>query len=342
MSLVLGIDTSNYKTSLALVDVDDNIIYDDRRFLRVPEGEKGLRQQDAFFQHVNRLPRMIKPLFETLREMNETIAAVSVSDKPRNVEESYMPCFSAGLSFAETIASALDVPIYKFSHQDGHIASGRRFTALNKTEEFIAFHFSGGTTEALKCNGNTVLEIIGGTKDISYGQLIDRIGVALGYPFPAGEEIDLGAIRAGSGSLIFNSSDKDALINGLNKANRDIVPKIKVDDTYINLSGTETAVLRYIEKNKEVMEDQDSKDKLSKALLDEISSSIVSMMKILHEHTGIKYFLFVGGVSASSYIRDRIEAEGIKAGLGVSFSSPDLASDNAVGIAFLGGDSIWR
>lgn len=340
MSYALGIDTSNYKTSIALIDKLDNIVYDDRLYLRVNEGEKGLRQQEALFQHVNRLPRMVKNVFDTIRELGEDyIDIIAVSDKPRCVEGSYMPCFLAGVSIGKTLSASLNVPMVTFSHQQGHIEAGKRFTPLKDKKEYIAFHFSGGTTEALKCNMNSI-EIIGGTKDISFGQLIDRVGVAMGYYFPSGEEIDYGAIRASSGDIIFNNGEATAyaLPNEAEKLFKEI-PKVKVQDPYINLSGLETWLLRHIETIN--TDEEKNRDMISLILLTEIGDTILKMMTVISDKEGMKDFLFVGGVSASSYLRSYIEQEGKRKGFNVCFSSPDLASDNAVGIAFLGGDSIW-
>ena len=59
--LILGIDTSNYRTSVALVNDRGEILYNHRELLEVPEGKKGLRQSEAFFQHVMRLPDALEP-----------------------------------------------------------------------------------------------------------------------------------------------------------------------------------------------------------------------------------------------------------------------------------------
>ena len=339
MRYALGIDTSNYKTSIALVDEKDNILYDDRRFLNVPEGERGLRQQEALFQHVKRLPRMIDALFREM-DVREEIDVISVSTKPRNMEGSYMPCFEAGLGFAKTLSASLNKPLKEFSHQEGHIASGVRFSPLRDSHDYIAFHFSGGTTEVLKCTKSEEainIEIIGGTKDISYGQLIDRAGVKMGYPFPAGEEIDYGAIRYSSGNIIF---DSNTVIEQYAKKNS-FLPVIKVKDNYINLSGIETAILKYIDENIDRIKDEDFRDSVSLELLNAIGNSIYLLMQETIKLTGLRDFLFVGGVSSSSYLRSYLNAMAGHDGIGVHFASPELASDNAVGIAFLGGDSVW-
>ena len=182
---VLGIDTSNYTTSAAVFDgaAGENA----GKLLEVRPGELGLRQSDALFQHVKALPER----FETLRAGGwlEGIAAVGASTRPRAVEGSYMPCFLAGESQGRTLAAALGVPFFACSHQQGHIAaaawSAGRLDLLDRP--VLAWHLSGGTTELLHVEPDGVnvrATLLGGTSDISAGQLIDRTGVLLGLDFP--------------------------------------------------------------------------------------------------------------------------------------------------------------
>ena len=90
----LGIDTSNYATSLAVFHTAGEVVCAKKRFLPVKEGQLGLRQSDALFHHTAALPEMLEELG---REFDLTrISAVGVSEKPRPVEGSYMPCFLAG------------------------------------------------------------------------------------------------------------------------------------------------------------------------------------------------------------------------------------------------------
>ena len=187
MKAVLGLDTSNYTTSAAWFDGAQG--HNEGRLLEVQPGRLGLRQSEALFQHVKRLPEIVKGL-----EQRE-IQAVGASTRPREMEGSYMPCFLAGASFGESMAHMLNVPFYAFSHQQGHLAaaawSAGRLDLLE--QPFLAWHLSGGTTELLKVEpeGCSVrAEIIGGASDLSAGQLIDRAGVLLGLAFPAGKALD--------------------------------------------------------------------------------------------------------------------------------------------------------
>ena len=182
--LTLGIDTSNYTTSSALFDEEKREIIQQKKLLPVKEGELGLRQSDAVFAHVKQLGDIVEKLFSGKKY---NITAVGVSTRPRDIEGSYMPCFLVGDMVSKTVSSVLGVPRYEFSHQQGHIAaalySAGRLDLLG--EKFIAFHLSGGTTEILLADHGE-LTLLGGSLDLHAGQLVDRTGVYMHLPFPAG------------------------------------------------------------------------------------------------------------------------------------------------------------
>ena len=176
-SYTLGIDTSNYATSLAVFDTAGEVVCAKKRFLPVKEGQLGLRQSDALFHHTAALPEMLK---ELSGEFDLTkISAVGVSEKPRPVEGSYMPCFLAGVSAAEAFALARGIPLVRTTHQQGHAAAAL-FAA--KGEEFfrektLLFHISGGTTDLLLCDEVKHIETLGTSSDLYAGQAVDRVGV---------------------------------------------------------------------------------------------------------------------------------------------------------------------
>ena len=191
MALVLGIDTSNYTTSAAIFDTDTNTLKQAKKLLPVKKGDCGIRQSDAVFHHTKQLPEIIS----SLDFLGKRIDAISVSSSPRECEGSYMPCFLAGVSVASSISAVNSIPLYTFSHQEGHIAaallSANCLQLLDKP--FMAFHISGGTTEALLVRPAEIgfeTEIIGKTLDLNLGQVIDRVGVMLGLSFPSGPELE--------------------------------------------------------------------------------------------------------------------------------------------------------
>lgn len=297
MSIFLGIDTSNYTTSVATVgDKTINL----RKIIDVKQGMRGIRQSDGVFIHLKELPE----LFEQLEIDPGTVRAIGVSTAPRRCEGSYMPVFVAGEGFARVIAKALGVPLFKCSHQEGHImagiVSGGFYELLEKP--FLAVHLSGGTTEILRCeykNNHFEAEIVGGTLDISAGQLIDRLGVGLGMKFPCGKELDRVSRECNESVIKLKTSVKGG---------------------YINFSGAETRLLGMTETH--------SGGVLAKSALYHIGESLAKAINAC----GTEDVLFVGGVSSNSFLREYF-AEKIAAR--VCFATPELSCDNAVGVAEL-------
>ena len=309
---VIGIDTSNYTTSCAAVSENGEIISDRRILLSVKEGQRGLRQQEALFQHVSNLPVLIHDLMSDIDGYE--IAAISCSVRPRPVEGSYMPVFNAGKSVAEVISDTLKCPVISFSHQEGHVEAARYGTLLEDEDDMVFFHLSGGTTEAVSLPG---YDLVGKTLDISFGQFIDRVGVAMVIGFPCGGAMDEAASD-------YEGSDIPDL------------PVIKVKDAEVNLSGIETFCQNYLGEHPDVDEGA-----VSKAVFDACSYALAKMIKDIYVKTGKKNYLLAGGVSSSRYIRKKLE-ELILDDVTICFGRPELCRDNAVGIALLGGKKIWR
>ena len=310
----IGIDTSNYKTSLAAVDDSGRILANISEYLDVQRGEKGLRQSDAFFKHSNKLPDLLSQLLSEI-DKNE-IADISVSSRPRRVEGSYMPCFRAGINLANVLSDILRVPVYEFSHQEGHAAAIIENSSDTDIRRSVLFHLSGGTTEFLICEPDEDgyrMEICGGTKDISAGQLIDRAGVAMGYPFPSGAYLD-------------DLAETYYAANGRVKSG---LPRIKTSDGQFNLSGTETQVMRMIEASA-----AGDYPQLAYSIFERIAELLASSAVNAAASAGTDTVYMAGGVSSSSFIRRSI-AEKTGRYPEIIFGDPVLSGDNAVGTARL-------
>ncbi len=303
--VILGIDTSNYTTSVAIVDINGKIIANLKRPLQVKEGERGLRQSDALFLHTVNIPYLMGEVKGILQE--DIPVAIGVSQRPRNIEGSYMPCFLAGVSAAEAASAVSDVPVYKFSHQCGHIMAAVLSSGKESIldGEFAAFHISGGTTELVKVKAvdfGFETQLFGGTSDLNAGQVIDRIGVLMGLSFPAGPHLEKLALQ-----------------------NKKRIPKrsISSNGMKVNLSGLENMASR-------IYRETDDKALVSAFVLDFIGRSIIAMSAAYEETFGKTTFVYAGGVMCNSIIR-RMLSERFDA----VFAEPSLSSDNAVGIAEL-------
>ena len=295
----LGLDTSNYTTSTALFDGADG--YQLGRMLDVEAGSLGLRQSDALFQHVKRLPE----LFDRLRREGrlEDIAAVGASVKPRWVEGSYMPCFLAGETAGRILADTLGVPFFPCAHQQGHIAAvawgAGRLEMLDKP--LLAWHLSGGTTELLyvEPDGTGVLpQKIGGTSDISAGQLIDRTGVALGLDFPAGRALDT-LSRTGRPDRGF---------------------AVKISNFTFSFSGMEN-------KAKDMVAAGEPAADVARFIVATVARTIRRVTdQALEQYPGLPV-LCSGGVASNSILRE-IMSDAV-------FAPPVCSADNALGVAVL-------
>ncbi|MBQ8175363.1 MAG: peptidase M22 [Clostridia bacterium] len=303
---ILGIDTSNYTTSLGLLDLDGNVVANIKCPLPVREGERGLRQSDALFAHVKNIPSAMQELRKAIGDGK--LLAVGVSSRPRNVEGSYMPCFLAGVATAESVAATSGIPLYTFSHQCGHIMAALlscENEALQSADSFGAFHVSGGTTEVLSVRvvrGGFLAECVGGTKDLNAGQIIDRVGVALGLSFPCGPALE---------RLALGYEGK--------------TPKRKppLDDCYVNLSGLENMALS-------LYRETGDRAQVAAFVLHHLADALCGMAQAYNKTHGKGTILFAGGVMCNSIIRKKLLAT-----TDAAFATPLLSADNAVGIACL-------
>ncbi len=304
--LFMGIDTSNYTTSISLVDTERKPVYEARRLLQVDEGKRGLQQSAAFFQHIKTLPE----LFEGLAaDVKGRLAAVAVSSRPRPVAGSYMPVFQAGTSVAEMISHLYWIPLYYTTHQEGHLAAGiNSLKSPFNHQSFIAVHLSGGTTEILNVTQNGAdytISIVGGTLDLQVGQLLDRLGLALGMTFPAGAELEIIA-RESIGPI----------------------PKLSVNlvDTFFNLSGAETEAKRLLTAGA-------SPALLARAAEDVIVRSLAGALVNLLKIRDTQAILFVGGVAQNKYFQAEIGKRLSHYELELFFAKSQYSGDNAYGVA---------
>ena len=298
---VIGIDTSNYTTSIAYFDGigGENC----SKLLPVKQGELGLRQSDAVFAHIKSLPELSGRLFSHVRK--EEITAVGVSTRPRAVEGSYMPCFMVGYSHAKMLADLLKVPLVEVSHQQGHVAaslwSAKAMYLMDAPH--LAWHLSGGTTELLLVepeNKNVICTKIGGTTDISAGQLIDRTGQLLELPFPSGKHLD--------------ALSKEAVLKE--------TFKVKCRNMVFSLSGVQNKVQQFHAQH------GNDAETAAYALRCVAKAVYLATEQALKAYPGLPV-VFSGGVASNSLLREVI------APLDPVFAKPQFSTDNAMGVAVL-------
>ena len=298
---VIGIDTSNYTTSIAWFDGTRGV--NCSRLLPVKPGELGLRQSDAVFAHTKSLPELSGRLFSDFKAAN--VGAIGVSTRPRAVDGSYMPCFLVGYSHAKLLSDLLHVPLIEVSHQQGHIAasvwSAGRMELMDQPH--LAWHLSGGTTELLLVEPegkNVSCTKIGGTTDISAGQLIDRTGQLLELPFPSGKHLD--------------ALSQEAVLTD--------VFRVKCQDSSFSLSGVQNKVQQFHSCYPEPAETA------AYALRCVAGAVFTATQQALKTYPGLPV-VFSGGVASNSMLRQEL------APLNPVFSQPQYSKDNAMRVAVL-------
>lgn len=299
---ILGIDTSNYTTSAALYDTVSGEVRQEKLLLPVKSGELGLRQSDAVFHHTKQLPIVMGKLFDDTAQVPD---AVGVSVRPRNTDGSYMPCFLCGEGLAESVSAVDKIPLYKTSHQIGHILaalySAKKLELAD--ERFIAFHVSGGTTDCLlvQPDGENILNIteIGTSLDLKAGQAVDRVGVMLGLQFPCGKQLEELAEKSGKQFKIKPVlRDGSCCLSGVeNKCSKMLAEGVPPEDTAMYC-------LQYI------------------------YSAIRGMTLYALEKHGKLPIVFAGGVMSDKIIRKQLESE-----FDAYFAEPEFSCDNAAGTA---------
>lgn len=307
--LALGIDTSNYATSLAVLEVEDGrLICDKKQFLPVREGQLGLRQSDAVFHHTQVLPQLLEAVAAQVDLAR--VGVIGVSARPRPVDGSYMPCFTVGTGFARGMAALTGLPLVQTTHQQGHIAAAFYACgdcALDERalfeKEALVFHVSGGTTDLLLCRGTQVLAQLGSSTDLYAGQAVDRVGVKLGFAFPAGAQ--LSELALGCTETL-------------------PTPKVSVRGCDCSLSGLENQCNDLLEQGR-------SPAYVAKYCLLAVARTLEKMLLAAQQRYPGLPVVFAGGVMSSpvvqGYLRQRQP--------GCRFVEGKFASDNAIGVAVI-------
>ncbi len=297
--MILAFDTSNYTTSIAVLDGED-VVIDYRKLIDVKLGERGIRQSDGFFKHMQALDTW---LIAELDKYIERLVAIAVSDKPRPITGSYMPVFRAGQIIANSIAHSRHLPCYTCSHQEGHLYSALLGNVIKAP--FLFLHLSGGTTEVhhvTEEDARYQFSLISETADISVGQLVDRIGVKSGLKFPCGAKMDKLAV---AGAKL-------------------TAPRFKMKNAF-NLSGYENYFSTCLKKQ--------AREVVYYHLFDFLANTIIAIVEHAIKCTGVSTVLIAGGVAENRVVRSAMLSWSEQERLNIKFAKPHFASDNAVGVA---------
>lgn len=307
--MFLGIDTSCYTTSVAIMAEDGALVADARRPLVVKAGGRGLAQSEMLYQHTRNLPEIFAQALDAAGGRLQ-LEAVAASVQPRPLAESYMPAFLAGAGYARVLAMSHGVPFRQLSHQENHILAGVWSAGGPSSDRYLAVHVSGGTTEIIEVSvvgQRMAVKLLGGSKDIAAGQLVDRVGVALGLDFPAGARLEeLACLGHSSPARL----------------------PVSIDGLTVSFSGPESHAHRLLASGH-------APAAVAAGVELCIAESLAKLINTASKVAGIHDFLMVGGVTANSFIRRHITECVAKDGVTrLYFPAREYSPDNAVGAAF--------
>lgn len=326
MKVYLGLDTSCYTTSCALVTEDGELVGEARKLLDVKPGARGLQQSQMVFQHTRALPSLIEQL-----PQDYTLAGIGVSAFPRREANSYMPAFLVGHGVGRTLSHIHKVPLFEFSHQENHILAALRVLQTVPTEPFYSLHVSGGTTELLYCKPHEdhffTTQLVNGSIDLHGGQFVDRVGVALGLTFPAGPKLEQLAK-----CLCPNPKELKQQVKELVKNNQFKPLPVAVKQGALSFGGPCSEAMRRLEREASITET--TQQNMAVAVFLCICQSLTKMLTYEWEQRPANRLIAVGGVLANSYLRQALLSFGQKYKLAVDFAPPQYSSDNATGVAY--------
>lgn len=362
----LGIDTSCYTTSVALMDEAGSLLGEARQILSVKPGHCGLQQSEMVFQHTRNLPRLMEEAvgqvlglaqvssandamngehaasLAGLAKAGYELAAIGVSGYPRPLEDSYMPAFLAGMSVARSVAAVTGAKLHVLSHQENHLEAGLWSAVGPNVERFLLLHASGGTTDVLLAerqqDGRYRITEVGGSLDLHAGQFVDRIGVALGLQFPTGPALEALAEEAlakakdisGSeaASDVKAASESEASACAAEKAAAMVEIPVSVRKLQVSLSGPCTAALRKLEAGAEPAA-------LALGVEHALAETFALVLRNGAQEYRVRDVLLVGGVGSNKYIRQHVEKKLAKLRYPVRLWVPEgrYSCDNATGCA---------
>ena len=304
----MGIDTSCYTTSVALMRADGRLVSQARRILAVKAGHCGLQQHEMVFQHTRNLPELVAQVRETC---TGALAGIAVSASPRPAADSYMPAFLVGRGLARSLSAVTGAPLVEISHQENHLEAGVWSAGGPQASRFLLLHASGGTTDLLlaeraEARGRYTLTPLGGSLDLHAGQFIDRVGVALGLGFPCGPALEALATQCEPGA--------------------EVQLPVSARELSVSLSGPCSAALRALQAGAEPAA-------LAYGTEACLAETFARLLRRGAQQCDVRDVLLVGGVGCNAHIRAQVEQQLAKRHIRLWVPDARYSGDNASGCA---------
>lgn len=310
--IILGIESSCDETAAAVVkngrEVLSNVINSQ---IDIHKRYGGVVPEIASRCHIEAVNTVVDEALEQAGVTFSDIDAIAVTYGPGLVG-----ALLVGVSTAKALAYALKKPLVNVHHIKGHICAN--YVAHNDLKPpFVCLVASGGHSHIVYAKDYLDYEIMGMTRDDAAGEAFDKIARVLGLGYPGGPKIDALAKEGNPHAVEF--------------------PRVKMaeDSLDFSFSGVKTAVINHIHKLDQKDEEYNKAD-IAASFQEAVTDALVSHTLEAAKRKGLKQVVIAGGVASNSALRNKMEEEAKKLGMGVLYPPPVLCTDNAVMIAAAG------
>jgi N6-L-threonylcarbamoyladenine synthase len=312
--LVLGFETSCDETAVAVTEghhVRSSVLAS-----QVDEHARfgGVVPEVAARAHVEAIRPLTHQAITQAGIHPDDIDAIAVTQGPGLVGP-----LMVGYSFAKSFAYALGKPLYGIDHMEGHLFAPR-LSFDGYEPPAVVILASGGHSQIVHVKAWGEYEVLGGTIDDAAGEAFDKLARFMGLGFPGGPAIDRDA----------TDGDRDAIR----------FPRALRDRPYdFSFSGLKTSVVTYLEKARDAGELPPRAD-VSASIQEAIVDVLVAKTFNAVEATGVEIVGGGGGVLANRRLRERLEEEADRRGVGIFVPEPALCTDNGAMIASVAASKI--
>ncbi len=302
--LTLGIETSCDETAIGLVE-DDKILANIVSSQIAHTKFGGVVPELAARNHIKVIMPLTKVALDVAEKDLKDVDLISVTRGP-----GLIGALLVGLSYAKSLAIALDKPFIGVNHLEGHIYA-LRLNRQRPQYPYLVLLVSGGHTELVLVKKEFDYHTLGKTTDDACGEAFDKVAKLMGLPYPGGPYIEKEAIHGRLGSVKFP------------------VPKPKAFN--FSYAGLKTAVLYYTRDNPDYNRGDVAINFQESAL-----EHLVQVVKRALESTKIRHLGIVGGVSANMKLREKFNRLAQLVNIKLYIPDAQHCTDNGVMIALAG------
>jgi len=310
---ILGIESSCDDTSAAVLK-NDTVLSNKIANQSIHKKYGGVVPELASRAHLsNIIPVVESAIKESGISLND-VSAIAFTRGP-----GLMGSLIVGTEFAKSLGVSLEVPVIEVNHMQAHILSNFIDNGKEKPDfPFLGVTISGGHTQFILVEDYFKMDILGETLDDAIGEAFDKCGKKIGLRYPAGPEID-----------------KLSKMGDEHKFN---FPLPRVEGGNISYSGTKTAFINFlhknVNKNKNFIDENlhDICASIQKNLVD----NLLNKVKFLATKNNLNSIVFGGGVSANSYLKNRLNYESRENNWEIYIPELEYTTDNAAMIGIVG------